>query len=74
MLQLCKGRVNLLILVEGVVDALVADLVADGVFADLALERLVAVVETVGSLVLDCLAAKPTPEAFKVDILDRTLA
>ena len=73
-LQLCKGWVDLLVLVEGVVDALVADLVANGVFADLALERLVAVVEAVGSLVLDCLAAKPTPEAFEVDILDGTLA
>ena len=50
------------------------DLVADGIFADLALEWFVAVIEAVGCLVLDCFTAKPTPEAFEMDVLDGTLA
>lgn len=58
------------VLVERILSALMKNFVTYCIFADLALKRLVTVVETMRSLISYCFAPKPTLEALKMDKLD----
>ena len=62
------------VLVESVLSAFVDHFVTDCIFANLALKWLVAVVETVGSLVADGLAPEPALEALEMDEFDSSHA
>ena len=64
------GRVDLFILEQRVLPTLMNYLVADGIFAYLALQRLVAVVPAVRGLELDSFAPEPALQAVVVHIFD----
>ena len=74
MFQLGEGRVDLFVLVEGVLSSFVDHFVTDGIFANLALKRLITVVKTVGGLVANGLAPEPALEALEVDKFDSSHA
>ena len=71
MLELGVGRVDVLILIQIVLAALVDNLVADGEAAEIALHGLIVVVDAVRCLKTNRFALEPAFEALVVHVLHR---
>ena len=67
MLKFSERRVNLFVLIERILSTLVDDFITDGIFANLALKRLIAVVKAVWGLIAHSFAPEPALETLKVN-------